>query len=263
MTLNWPLAGGLMLSLAACAWLYSENRSLSAELADARSQAEPAPARAAAAPVPESPAPSPARETGPAEARAADDKSDGTATKSTALGARSERPSISAEEEKKETRQERRKRRMAGVTAMFGRLDGETEEEYRERMVPFIESTLSIPRSRVEDARRAAEEAAGVSGEQSAELDAVFDDAFSEALALTNRAIASGDLSPYERNWSGVMNVTGGLGAVLEGTEMRIGEILSPEQVQSIYDQGFEWGEYLGAKVPWEQLNPPPPPPGG
>lgn len=250
-----------MLSLAACAWLYSENRSLSQELTRARQSAAPPPTeRAAPAPAPEPVAD--AVTAGPATDSTAEPEK--TEPRGPALGARSERPSLTpTESAKEETRQERRKRRMAGVTAMFGRLDGETVEEYRERMVPFIENALSTPRERVEDARQAAEEAAGVNTEQRAELDEVFNDAYAEALALTNRAIEAGDLSPYQRNWAGVMNVTGGLGAVLQGTEARIGEILSTEQLQTIYDQGFEWGEYLGAKVPWEQLNPPPPPPGG
>lgn len=259
MNLNWPLAGGLLLSLAACIWLYSENQSLSAQLADARSTEEAASAaRPAAAPIP---APTQVEAEAPAAAKAA--KSDNAkAQRRGFMGDRGERPAL-PEASEKETRQERRKRRMNEVTALFGRLDGETEDEYRERMVPFLETTLAIPRNRVEDARRAAEQAAGVTDEQRAELDTVFQDAFSEALALTNRAIQSGDLSPYRRNWSGTMNVAGGLGAVLEGTEGRIGEILSAEQMQTIYEQGFEWGEYLGVSVPWEQLQPPPPPPGG
>lgn len=247
-----------MLSLAACAWLYSENRSLSDELSEARSAAEPTvPTRAAAAPALPSPELSTTSEASPEPVEKPRPEAG-----SENLAARPERPSL-AEEAPKETRQERRKRNMDRVTAIFGRLDDETEEEYLERMVPFVETALAMPRSKVEEARRAAEEAAGVDDEQRAQLDAAFNDAFVEALALTNRAVASGDLSPYERNWSGAMNVAGGLGAVLEGTESRIGEILTLEQRQTIYDQGFEWGEYLGVTVPWEQLRPPPPPPGG
>jgi hypothetical protein len=30
--------------------------------------------------------------------------------------------------------------------------------------------------------------------------------------------------------------------------------------MKSIYDTGFEWGEYLGVSAPWEKLQPPPPP---
>ena len=259
MKLNWPLIGGLALSLAACVWLYAENRSLSEELAAARaaSATESARARADLAPADEA---TPAESTSPGDSRDESGASPSSANE-VPLAARGERPSLS--EAPEESRQEVRKRRMEKVTALFGRLDGETEDEYRERMVPFVKTTLAIPRNRLEDARREAEEAAGVTDEQRQEMDAVFDDAFSEALALTNRAIESGDLSPYQRNWSGFMNVTGGLGAVLQGTESRIGEILSAEQVQTIYEQGFEWGEYLGVTLPWEQLNPPPPPPGG
>ena len=260
MTLNWPLTGGLVLSLVACAWLYSENRSLSDELAAARAASNSAPARAAGAPALSADKAS-STDSAPATSEG-EPATPAPSNQGPPLAARSERPSLS-DGAPEETRQERRKRNMDRVTAMFGRLDGETEEEYRERMVPFVKGVLAIPRDRVEDARRAAEDAAGVTADQRGQLDEVFDDAFAEALALTNRAIESGDLSPYERNWAGVMNVTGGLGAVLEGTETRIGEILSDQQIKTIYEQGFEWGEYLGVTVPWEQLNPPPPPPGG
>jgi hypothetical protein len=161
--------------------------------------------------------------------------------------------------EEKDTRAERRQRRQAEIAAMFGRLDGESAEDYRERMVPFVKMALAGPRGRLEDARRAAEQAAGVTGEQRAALDSVLGDAYQEAVELTNRALATGDLTPYSRNWSGVLNLAGGMGAILEGAESRIGSILTPEQARAMYDQGFEWGEYLGATAPWESLDPPPP----
>ena len=251
MNAKWLLVATTTVSLAACVWLYSENRSLQRQLEQRDAPADEAQERAA--PVPEAEA---------TPALAAAKTGDETAKKRSWDFSRNsaDRPKLQ-EESKKETRQARRKRRQAEVTALFGRLDGETEEEYRERMVPFLEMTLAVPRSRVKDARRAAEEAAGVTEEQRTQLDAVFADASTEALALTNRALESGDLTPYDRNWSGVMNVAGGLGAILEGTESQIGEILSPEQTRTIYEQGFEWGEYLGVIVPWEELNPPPPPP--
>ena len=182
MTLNWPLAGGLLLSLATCAWLYAENRSLTEELAAARAPApaQSAPARAAAAPALPDSAPVAAPRI-PADTRRANAEPEPDREP---LAARSERPSM-PEPPPEETREERRKRRMARVTAIFGRLDGETEEEYLERMVPLVETTLAIPRSRLEDARRAAEEAAGVTDDQRSELDAVFDDAFAETLRST------------------------------------------------------------------------------
>jgi hypothetical protein len=173
------------------------------------------------------------------------------------------RPTLEAEPEAEpeEDRAERRKRRQAEMAAMFGRLDGETPEEYRDRMVPFLQTALAVPRQHVRDARRRAEEAAKVTDEQRVALDRVFEDVHQEVLTLTNRAVAEGDLTPYRRNWAGALNYAGGIGAVLGAAEARTAEILDPTQQRILYEQGFEWGEYLGATVPWEQLEPPPPAP--
>jgi hypothetical protein len=61
---------------------------------------------------------------------------------------------------------------------------------------------------------------------------------------------------------TGMLQYAGGLGAILEGAEGRIGKILSPEQLRAMQDAGFEWGEYLGVNAPWERLRAPPPRPG-
>jgi hypothetical protein len=159
----------------------------------------------------------------------------------------------------KESRLERRQRRQAELAAMLGRLDGETEEEYRSRIVPLIAAGLLVPRQRVDEMRRQVEEKAGVTPAQSRRLDEAFDKVYADALDYTNKAIADGLLSPYERNVSGWLEYAGGLGGLLNEANGQIGQILSPSQVKAINESGFEWGEYLGAKAPWEQLNPPPP----
>ena len=163
-------------------------------------------------------------------------------------------------ETKEESRLERRQRRQAELIAMLGRLDGETEEEYRNRMVPLITAGLIVPRARVEEMRREVEAKAGVTPEQSKKLDAAFDKVYADTLDYANKAIADGTLSPYERNVSGWLEFAGGLGGILGDANSQIGQILSPQQVKAISSSGFEWGEYLGAKAPWEKLAPPPPP---
>lgn len=164
---------------------------------------------------------------------------------------------------KKESRLERRARRTDEIAAMLGRLDGETEEEYRARLLPLLEAALSRPRENVAQLRKEIEEKAGVTDEQRQKLDATFDEVYDELLTYTNAAIQDGQLTPYERNVAGMLEYAGGLGAILGGAEQRIGGILSPEQQQTIYGSGFEWAEYLGVTAPWERLTPPPPPGGG
>ena len=143
---------------------------------------------------------------------------------------------------------------------MFGRLDGETEEEYRNRIVPLIKGGLLIPRQRVDEMRKQAEEKAGVTAEQSKKLDKAFEKVYADAIDYTNKAVADGMLSPYERNVSGWLEYAGGLGGILNDANGQIGQILSPQQVKTMSQSGFEWGEYLGLNAPWEQLRPPPPP---
>ena len=145
---------------------------------------------------------------------------------------------------------------------MLGRDPDETVEEYRARVAPMIQTALAVPRTRLEEARREAEKAARVTDEQRAKIDSLLADVSRETLALTNQAIASGDLTPYERNYAGVLSWAGGLGAILGSTQTRMGEILSDEQRAAMSDAGFEWAEYFGVKIPWEDLQPPPPPSG-
>jgi hypothetical protein len=246
------LTGALLLALAACGWLYRENWLLRnhIEALNHQTPAAAVPAGDAARQI----APGPDRQgTGPA------------AVADAQWHAQRPRPTLAAppdagpDAETDQTRAERRERRQSEVAAMFGRLDGETAEEYRARMVPFLQTALLLPRQHVQDARRRAEQAAKVTDVQRAALDRVFEDIHAEALALTNRAVAEGEITPYRRNWAGALGYAGGVGAILGGAESRVGEILDPEQRRILYEQGFEWGEYLAVTVPWEQLEPPPP----
>ena len=100
-----------------------------------------------------------------------------------------------------------------------------------------------------------------VTAEQSKKLDHAFDKVYSDVLDYTNKAIADGQLSPYERNVSGWLQYAGGLGGILEDAQGGIGHVLSPDQLKTISDSGFEWGEYLGVNAPWERLRAPPPAP--
>lgn len=238
------LAGGFVVAVAACGWLYRENRDLRNRLDALIVPAQPP--GIPSSPLDATPGPAPDRRQGGDRASRAPWRFADTT-----------RPALAPAPE--ETRAERRRRREGEIAAMLGRLEGESVEAYRARMVPFVTTALVLPRQRVRDARRQAEDAAGVTDAQRAALDATFDDAYSEVLALTNRAIADGELTPYARNWSGMLGYAGGMGAILGDAEARIAGILSPEQVRIIYEQGFEWGEYIGVSAPWEELDAPPP----
>jgi hypothetical protein len=161
-----------------------------------------------------------------------------------------------------ENRNDRRARRTAEFSAMFGRADGETEEEYRARVTPLITAGLTKLRNRTTDMRKLAEEKAGVTPEQSAALDKTFEKAYTEVIDYANEAIADGRLSPYKRDVANWLEMAGGLGTMLGGVQGQISKILDPAQIKAIYDSGFEWGEYLGVNAPWERLKAPPPPPG-
>jgi hypothetical protein len=156
---------------------------------------------------------------------------------------------------------ERRARRTDEFAAMFGRLDGESEADYRARILPMITAGLLVPRMRLDEQRRIAQDRAHVTPEQSARLDQAFDKVYGDVLDYTNKAITDGQLSPYERNVSGWLEFAGGLGGLLHDANGQIGKILDPSQIRAMSDAGFEWGEYLGATAPWETLTPPPPPP--
>jgi len=159
----------------------------------------------------------------------------------------------------KDSRLDRRARRTEELAAMFGRADGETAEQYRARMVPLIKTGLAVPRSRAEEMRKEAEAKAHVTPEQSKALDQAFDKVYGDVVDYANKAIADGTLSPYERNVAGWLEIAGGLGTMLGNTNQAIGKILDPDQVKTMSAAGFEWGEYLGAMAPWENLDAPPP----
>jgi hypothetical protein len=162
---------------------------------------------------------------------------------------------------KDETRLERRVRRTEEFGLKFGRLDGETEEEYKARVLPLLSLGLAGPRMRLTEMRKQAEEKAKITPAQSQELDKAFEKVYDEVLDYTNKAIGDGQLSPYERNVAGWLDYAGGLGGILTTANGQIGKILDPGQLKALSDSGFEWGEYLGVNAPWEQLKPPPPRP--
>jgi hypothetical protein len=174
---------------------------------------------------------------------------------------RSAEPAPQLPEAKDESRMERRARRTDEFAARFGRLDGETDDEYRARIMPLLSAALIGPRMRAAEMRRAAEEKAKVTPAQSAELDKAFDKVYEDVLDYTNKAITDGQLSPYERNVAGWLDYAGGLGGILTTANGQIGKILDASQVKAMYESGFEWGEYLGLNAPWEKLTPPPPAP--
>jgi len=144
---------------------------------------------------------------------------------------------------------------------MFGREAGESDAAYRARVVPLIKTALAMPRERLAAQRKDVEARAHVTPAQSRALDDVFDKVYDDALAMTNQAVADGQLSPYERNVAGWLGYAGGLGTLLEDAQGQIAQVLSPDQLRTIGDSGFEWSEYLGVQAPWEELTPPPPPP--
>jgi hypothetical protein len=251
MTLRtWWIALPGVLAIGAIGWLYRENRALERELVSLR-RAAPAEVAGAGARLPgeSAPAASSVREQRPGG---------GLGRLFRGLGRGSSPPTL--DEPRKESRAERRQRRADEIRAMVGREPGESARDYRARVLPMVTAALAIPRSRMEDARAEAERAAGVTPAQKEQLDALFDDVARETIELTNQAIAGGDLTPYERNVAGLLSWSGGLGAILGSTQGRITGILSAEQRQILADQGFEWGEYLGAHTPWEKVDPPPEP---
>jgi hypothetical protein len=238
---TWLLGATSLAGASLAVWLYLDNRALRAAL-DTRAAVD---TRAAAAPAPAA-APSPwAARTAP------------PVTRTTAVPA----PALPEPPPDAETRSrmERRARRTDEFAAMFGRLDGETDAEYRARILPMITAGLMVPRMRVDEQRKIAQDKAHVTPEQSARLDQAFDKIYGDVLDYTNKAITDGQLSPYERNVSGWLEYAGGLGGMLHDANGQVGKILDPSQIRAMSDAGFEWGEYLGVKAPWEKLTPPPP----
>jgi hypothetical protein len=239
---TWVFAATSLVGAVLAIYLYLDNRDLEDKLAEVRAaqQTEAAPAEKVAA------------------ARSADPWTDPQRTTGSSRGVGTG-PAPSLPEEKKESRLERRQRRQQEFAAMFGRLEDETEEEYKNRIVPLIKAGLLLPRQRVDEMRKQAEEKAGVTAEQSKKLDQAFEKVYADALDYTNKAVADGLLSPYERNVSGWLEYAGGLGGLLNEANGQIGRILSASQMRAMSQSGFEWGEYLGLNAPWELLRPPPP----
>lgn len=229
------LAATTVAGIAASVWLFLDNRSLRDELSE-----RPIPAVAEAPKPVDKPVLPDTKPRAPA----------------TSVG---ERPSLPAL--KDESRMERRQRRTEEFGATFGRLEGETEEEYKARVMPMVTLGLATQRLKLIEMRRVAEEKAKVTPAQSAELDKAFNKVYEEALDYTNKAIADSQLSPYERNVAGWLDYAGGLGGILTNANGAIGKILEPGQMKTLADSGFEWGEYLGVNAPWENLRPPPPRP--
>jgi hypothetical protein len=241
-TTTTVLAATTIVGFAASIWLFLDNRSLRDEL-DGR----PAPVVAKAEPT------KPAE---PTKAEAADPWLDAKRDTPKSAG-----PQPSLPNAKEESRLERRARRTEEFGAMFGRLDGETDDDYRARILPLIKLGLAGPRQRLADMRKEAEEKAKITTAQSQQLDKAFDKVYEDVLDYTNKAVADGQLSPYERNVPGWLDFAGGLGGILTSANAQIGKILDPGQMKTLADSGFEWGEYLGVNAPWEKLKPPPPRP--
>lgn len=234
------LAATTFVAASLSLWLYLDNRSLRAELDTQKSALAPTPTEKAPA---------------IAEARPADPHPRTIAAMRSPVAT----PPPQLPDPPNENRMDRRARHTEEFAAKFGRLDGETEQQYKDRIMPMISAALVMPRMKVEEMRKAAEEKAHVTPEQSAKLDKAFDKVYSDVIDYTNKAVADGQLSPYERNVSGWLEYAGGLGTILNDANGQVGKILDPGQIKTMYDSGFEWGEYLGAKVPWEDLKPPPP----
>jgi hypothetical protein len=239
---TWLLGATTLAGASLALWLYLDNRALRAALADH----PPAPAAAAVA------AP-------PVAARSVEPARPPRGVTAVAHAAAGLAPELPAPPSETENRMDRRARRTEEVAAILGRLDGESEADYKARMVPMISATLMVPRIKVEEQRKLAQDKAHVTPEQSARLDQAFDKVYGDVLDFTNKAITDGQLSPYERNVSGWLEYAGGLGGILNDANAQIGKILDPSQVRAMSDAGFEWGEYLGVKAPWEKLTAPPP----
>jgi hypothetical protein len=252
MSLRTPLVAGVaVLGFLGAGWLYLENRELSSEVARLRAIEKHRPDPWTGADATDR----------VADGAAAGRERGGLLPPLRALGAKGGDPP-KLDEKPKESRLERRVRRQGELAALLGRDGDETEEEYRSRMLPFLQMALDRPRQNVDEMRKAAELAADVTDTQRKDLDAAFEDIYGELIDFTNSAVADGQLTPDDRNVKGELQYAGGLGAILEGAEGKIGKILSADQMRTMYDTGFEWGEYLGVRAPWERLRAPPPRPG-
>ncbi len=240
MTRSWVPTSIAVVGLVTSAWLWHQNRALQDEL-DAASKA------AATAKV---------AEADPWTVRAQTTPDRPQLTRSARLA--SPPPILAPQPE--ELRLDRRARRLQEFTAIFGRLDGESEADYRARIGPLLTAGLAIPRAKAAEMRKQAEEKANVTPEQSRALDHAFDKTYTQVLDYANKAIADGALSPYQHDLAGWLEFAGGLGGILGGSQDQLGQILSADQIKAMSATGFDWGEYLGTQAPWENLSAPPPP---
>jgi hypothetical protein len=212
-------------------WFYKETRSLRDELAAKQEAAKP---EQAPAQQEQAPAPRPAMRS-------------------------MELPALPTGGPDDKTRLDKRASKQEEMSAMFGRNDGESDEDYKKRVMPFLSAILMLPRKHIAEMRRIAEEKAKVTADQDQQLDNAFQPIYNNLLAYANKAVADGTVSPYERNVVNWLEFAGGLAPILEDANSQVAHILSTDQMHAIYDTGFEWGEYLGLEAPWESLNPPPP----
>ena len=233
------LAGTTIVGLVASVWLYLDNQSLREDLAEKTEVIAAADAK---------PAGMTEAENAAWEAKRARDGKVALPT-----------PTPELPEAKCEHRLERRMRRQEEFAAMFGREDGETEEQWRARVAPLIAAGLMRARLRTNENRKIAEEKAKVTPEQSAKMDAAMYKVYDDVLEYANRAVKDGQLSPYERNVAGMLEFAGGLGGILNDAQGQMSKILTPDQMKAMYESGFDWGEYMGAQIRWEDIAPPPP----
>ena len=142
---------------------------------------------------------------------------------------------------------------------ILGRGEGETDEQYRERVAPLITDRLSGPRDRMNEERTAFEQAANVTADQKAAMDQAFQDAYGELIDHANGAIQAGDLTPYKRNIRGVLSFAAGAETIVDGLDTKMNGILTPEQQAAMQESGFDLVEYMAVTAPWETLKAPPP----
>src|SRR5436190_4820241 len=133
---TWLLGATSLVSGSLALWLYLDNRALRTAL-DTRA----APTTAAPPPTP---AAAPASPWAP---RTVAPVAHPTAASAPALP----EPSLESETQ---SRMDRRARRTDEFAAMFGRLDGESDADYKARILPMITAGLMVPRMRVDEQRK-------------------------------------------------------------------------------------------------------------